>query len=60
MVQLEIRSFASVLRSPVTPLDRGIKKSTSFTKNANCFEDLECNVFGNGTCEFSANLRGEN
>ena len=32
-MQLEIRSFVSVLRSPVTPFDR------SKTKNANCFEE---------------------
>ena len=36
-MQPEIRSFLSVLRSPVTPFDR------SKTKNANYFE--ECNVF---------------
>ena len=45
-VQPEIRSFVSVLRSPVTPFAR------SKTKNANCFE--ERNVFGNGKCELSA------
>ena len=38
-MQPEIRSFVSVLRSPVTPFDR------SKTKNVNCFE--EHNVFGN-------------
>ena len=43
---MEIRSFVSVLRSPVTPFDR------SKTKNANCFK--ECNVFGSGKCELSA------
>ena len=32
-MQPEIRSFVSVLRSPVTPFDR------SKTKNANCFEE---------------------
>ena len=32
-VQPEIRSFVSVLRSPVTPFDR------SKTKNPNCFEE---------------------
>ena len=47
----EIRSFASVLRSPLTPFDR------SKTKNANCFE--ERNGFGNGKCEMSA-FRGRN
>ena len=53
-VQPKIRSLVSVLRSPVTPFDRGktIAKSANFTKNANCFE--ECNVFGNGKCELSA------
>ena len=51
-VQPEIRSFVSVLRSPVTPFDR------SKTKNANCFE--ECNVFGNGKCELSAIQEGRN
>ena len=45
-MQPEIRSFVSVLRSPVTPFDR------SKTKNANCFE--ERNVFGNGKCDLSA------
>ena len=49
-VQPEIRSFVSVLRSPVTPFDR------SKTKNANCFE--ERNVFGNGKCELSALQEG--
>ena len=49
-VQPEIRSFVSVLRSPVTPFDR------SKTKNANCFE--ECNVFGNGKCDLSAIQEG--
>ena len=39
MVQPETRSFVSVLRSPVTPFDRGktIAKSANFTKNGNCF-----------------------
>ena len=41
-MQPEIRSFVSVLRSPVTPFDRGKTKSANFTKNANCFE--ECSV----------------
>ena len=36
-VEPEIRSFASVLLSPVTQFDG------SKTKNVNCFE--ECNVF---------------
>ena len=44
--------FVSVLRSPVTPFDRGKTKSANFTKNGNCFE--ECNVLGNGKCELSA------
>ena len=43
-VQPEIRSFVSVLRSPVTRIDRGKTKSASFTKNGNSFE--ERNVFG--------------
>ena len=51
-VQPEIRSFVSVLRSPVTPFDR--RKM----KNANCF--WECNVFGNGECERSAIQEGRN
>ena len=51
-MQPEIRSYVSVLRSPVMPFDRGKTKSANFTKNANCFE--ECNVFGNGKCEVSA------
>ena len=51
-VQPEIRSFVSVLRSPVTPFVR------SKTKNGNCFE--ECNVFGNGKCELSAIREGRN
>ena len=51
-VQPEIRSFVSVLRSPVTPFDR--RK----TKNANCFE--ERNVFGNGKCELGALHEGRN
>ena len=45
-VHPEIRSFVSVLRSPLTPFDR------SKTKDANFFE--KCNVFGNGKCELSA------
>ena len=49
-MQPEIRSFDSVLRSPVTPFDR------SKTKSANCFE--ECNVFGNGKCELNAIQEG--
>ena len=49
-VQPEIRSFVSVLRSPVTPFDK------SKTKNENCFE--ECNVFGNGKCELNAIKEG--
>ena len=36
-VQPEIRLFALLLRTPVTPFD-----SANFTKNANCFE--QCNV----------------
>ena len=48
----EIRSFVSVLGSPVTPFDR------SKTKNGNCFE--ECNVFSNGKCELSAIHDGRN
>ena len=51
-VQPEIRSFVSVLRSPVMPFDR------SKTKNENCFE--ERNVFGNGKCELSALQEGRN
>ena len=51
-VQPEIRSFVSVLWSPVTPLDR------SKRKNGNGFE--ECNVFGNGKCELSAIQEGRN
>ena len=39
--------------NPVTSFD-----SANFTKNANCFE--ECNVFGNGKCELSANQAGRN
>ena len=43
MVQPETRSFVSVLRSPVTPFDRGktIAKSANFifAKNGNCFEE---------------------
>ena len=49
-VQHEIRSFVSVLLSPVTPFDR------SKTKKGTCFE--ECNVFGNGKCELSAIQQG--
>ena len=45
-MQPEIRSFVSVLGTPVTPFDR------SKTKNANCFE--ERNVFGNEKRELSA------
>ena len=58
-VQPEIRSFVSLLRSHVTPFDRGkpIAKSAKFTKNANCFE--ECNVFGNGKCDSSPFKRAE-
>ena len=52
LVQPEIRSLVSVLRSPVTPFDR------SKTKNANCFE--ERNVFGNGKCDLSALQEGRN
>ena len=48
--QPEIRSFVSVLRSPVTPFDRSKKK------NAKYFEEL--NVFGNGKCELSAIQEG--
>ena len=51
-VQLESRSFVSVLRSPVTPFDR------SKTKSANCFE--KCNVLGNGKCELSTIQEGRN
>ena len=51
-VQREIRSFVSVLRSPVTPLDR------SKMKNANCYE--ERNVFGNRKYELSALQEGRN
>ena len=51
-VQPEIRSFVSVLRSPVTLFDR------NKTKNGNCFE--ESNVFGNGKCELSAIQDGRN
>ena len=57
-MQPEIRSFVSVLRSPVTPFDRGKTKSVNFTKYGNCFE--ECNVFGNGKCELSAIQKGKN
>ena len=51
LVQPEIRSFVSVLQSPVTPFDR------SKTKNTDCFE--ERNVFGNGNCDLSALQGGE-
>ena len=52
-MQPEIRSFALLLRTPVTPFD-----SANFAKNANCFE--ECNVFGNGKCELSAKQERRN
>ena len=51
LVQPEIRSFVSVLRSPVTPFDR------SKTKNANCFE--ERNVFGTESVISAPFKRGE-
>ena len=49
-MQPETRSFVSVLRSPVTPFDRGksIVKSAK-TKNANCFK--ECNALATEKCE---------
>ena len=61
-VQPKIRSLVSVLRSPVTPFDRGkkIAKSANFTKNANCFE--ECNVLATesvNSAPFKTNKRGE-
>ena len=52
-MQPEIPSFVLLLRTPVTPFD-----SANFAKNANCLE--ECNVFGNGKCEISANQDGRN
>ena len=51
-VQPEIRSFVSLLRTPVTLFD-----SANFTKNANCFE--RCNVLGHGKCEAQRHSRGE-
>ena len=50
-MQPEIRSFVLLLRTPVPPFD-----GANFTKthdDGNCFE--QCNVFGNGKCELSAN-----
>ena len=49
----------SVLRSPVTPFDRGktIAKSANFTKNANCFE--ECNVLATESVNSAPFHRGE-
>ena len=49
---LEIRSFVLLLRT----LSRHL--TVRITKNAKCFE--ECNVFGNGKCELSANQEGRN
>ena len=58
-VQPEVRSFFSVLRSPVTPSGRGktIAKSANFTKNANCFE--ECNVLATESVNSAPFHRGE-
>ena len=51
--------FFSVLRSPVTPFDRGktIAKSAKFAKNANCFE--ECNVLATESVNSAPFQRGE-
>ena len=51
MVQPEIRSFVSVLRSPVTPFDK------SKTKDANCFE--ERNVLATESVNSAPFKRGE-
>ena len=57
-MQPEIRSFVLVLRSPVSPFDR------SKTKNANCFELEECNVFlatqSVNSAPFKRGVRGAN
>ena len=50
-MQPVIRSFVSVLRSPVTPFDR------SKTKNANCFE--ERNVLATKSVNSAPFKRGE-
>ena len=50
-VQSKVRSFVSVLQSPVTPFDR------SKTKKGNCSESA---TFGNGRCEWTQpHSRGE-
>ena len=58
-MQLEFRSFVSMLRFPVTTFDKGktIAKSASFMKNANCFE--ECNVLATESVNSAPFQRGE-
>ena len=56
-MQPEIRSLVSVLRSPVTPFDRGKMKSANFTKNAYYFE--ECNVLATESVKSAPFKRGE-